>query len=212
MQTTILFPFDRRIVCRAWQAYREHSKESSQRWKEVADYISVESCLEGIPLMFLASIYMYWLTEPCIFASCDPATVAHLFPSRTITLPPTPPLSADDVQAIHLNNPHCSQLSLTSDGWFTMGGTPLNAQFVDRPPAAFERIIELEIPGAIILHLSIHSFLSAIQMSRTDRYNADLRSLRCWVVYAEHAVCGDASPVGSVAGACPPLPLHSKPQ
>lgn len=99
--------------------------------------------------MFIATIYMYRLTKPCMFGTCDPATIANVFPSYVLTLPQTPALSAADVLAIHHHDPHCSHLPLTSDGWFSFGEVPLNAEYVDRPASvAFERVIEMQIPGA----------------------------------------------------------------
>lgn len=150
-----------RIACRAWQAVHDRSKEATQRWKEVADHISIEGCLEGIPLIIIAALYLYTLTDPCLFVTCDPATIA-IFPSSALTIPSTPALSAADVLAIHRHDPRCSQLPLTSDGWFSLGEGPMNVQHVDRPASgAFERVMEMEIPGALI---SLHSMLSASQI------------------------------------------------
>lgn len=137
----------RGIFCRAWQAYHDRTKDAVERWKEVSDYISVESMLEGFPLIYIAMIYVFHAANPCVIATCDPVTIAQAFPSSVLTLPPNPSLSPNDVIAIHHDNSQCSQQPLTSDGWFTMGMDRLNASFVDRPAGILERIIEFEIPG-----------------------------------------------------------------
>lgn len=148
---TLCYTCSRKLICRAWQAYHDRTKEAVERWREVAHHISLESFLEGVPLIFLAIVYINSLSSACVFATCDPAAIAREFPSHVLTLPPRPALSADDVHAIHLDGPSCGELPLTSDGWFTMDLSRLNTDFLDRPAAALERVIELEIPGESIL-------------------------------------------------------------
>lgn len=103
--------------------------------------------LEGVPLVFLATIYIYLLTDLCRFVTCDAAAIKHAFPSSVLTLPSAPPISEAQVLAIHSHDHHCSHLPLTSDGWFTFDRDILNTTFVDRKAAPLERVVEFEVTG-----------------------------------------------------------------
>lgn len=135
------------LLCRGWQAYRSLDPDAVARWKEVASYISIESVLEGIPLVFQATLYLYQLTDLCHFVTCDSAAIARTFPADVLTLPSAPPISAAEVMAIHSHDPHCGHLPLTDDGWFTLRLDSMNATFVERNAGPFRRVAEIEIPG-----------------------------------------------------------------
>lgn len=74
-------------LCRGWQAFRSRDQDVAARWKEVASFISIESILEGIPLVCLAALALYETTDPCQFLTCEPTTIAHSFPADVLTLP-----------------------------------------------------------------------------------------------------------------------------
>ena len=152
--------------CRAWRACQDPSADLQQAYAAIGGHFAAESLLEGLPLTLLAFSWLYMITDPCQFVTCDPATISATFPDHVLTLPDSPrPLSAAEVAA--LQGSSCSALPLTADGWFTLpysSGRP-GQDLTRRATGFLERIIEFPIDGATPLLSRDSACLSGPAMS-----------------------------------------------
>eukprot|EP00892_Ulva_mutabilis_P003648 jgi/Ulvmu1/1655/UM114_0024.1 len=132
----------------AWHAFTGTMDDPQQFLRDLTVHFSTQSIVEGIPLVFLAFVSLYFESNPCFFGSCDAASIAAAFPANVHTLPPSArPLSTSDLVA--LQGDFCADLPLTADGWMTYRSSVAwdALQMHSREKRPFESVIEFPLHG-----------------------------------------------------------------
>ena len=92
---------------------------------------SLESMLEGAPLLFLACIFLHKESlSGCWHMNCDPTALREEFPATRFPGFNSTELFVDEYAAAMQTHPGCSDQPMSSDGWFMAHTTLRSGEFM----------------------------------------------------------------------------------
>lgn len=120
-------------------------ESSENAWKAVNALFSLESVLEGAPLILLTSLWLYKeRLSSCWHMNCDPAALMAEFPASVLPdFDSSEPFLVEYATAMQ-THPGCTYQPVASDGWFTAHTTLRSGEFQESGSLANPMAFRLE--------------------------------------------------------------------
>ena len=133
--------------CRTWQALISVAKRRSSEdaWKPVSALFSLESMLEGAPLILLTSAWLHRASlSRCWHMNCDPVVLKATFPASVLPHFDSTERFKSEYAAAMQTQPGCTYHPMSSDGWFTAHTKLRSGEFLKWKPLGKPMAFRLE--------------------------------------------------------------------